>query len=94
MPAICVLEVFKVGVWQRGESDALRAVALMQQGMVIDLDATFALTAAKLGVEHKLPLADSVVYATARLVNGVVWTQNADFDGLADVEYRPKPPAA
>lgn len=94
VPSICLLEVFKMVLRQRGESDALQAVALMQQGMVADLDATLALSAAKLGLEHKLPLADGVIYATARLVHGVLWTQDADFDGLPDVEYHPKPASA
>ena len=87
VPAVCLLEVFKVVLRQRGESDALQAVALMQQGTVIDLDASLALMAAKAGLEHKLPLADSIVYATAQRVGGVVWTQDDDFDGLPDVEY-------
>jgi toxin FitB len=87
VPAICLLEVFKMVLRQRDESDALQAVALMQQGMVIDLDASLALAAAKAGIDHKLPLADSIVYATAQRVRGVVWTQDDDFDGLPDVEY-------
>jgi uncharacterized protein with PIN domain len=90
VPSICVLEVFKVVLRQRGEGDALQAAALMQQGRVVDLDATLALTAARLGVEHKLPLADSVVYAVAHHVSGLVWTQDEHFDGLADVRYFPK----
>ena len=90
VPAICLLEVFRVVLRQRGESDALQAVALMQQGTVIDLDSSLALSAAKLGVDHKLPLADSIVYATARLVGGMVWTQDADCEGLPNVEYVPK----
>ena len=91
VPAICLLEVFKVVLRQRGESDALQAAALMRQGTVVDLDATLALSAATLGVAHKLPLADSIVYATAMRVGGVVWTQDEDFDGLPDVAYFPKP---
>jgi predicted nucleic acid-binding protein len=91
VPAICLLEVFKVVLRQRGESDALQAAALMQQGTVINLDSALALAAAKAGVEHKLPLADSVVYATAQSVGGVVWTQDDDFASLPDVEYFPKP---
>ena len=90
VPSICVLEVFKVVLRERGQGDALQAAALMQQGDVMDLDATVALTAARFGVEHKLPLADSVVYAVAKLVSGVVWTQDEHFDGLADVRYFPK----
>ena len=61
----------------------------MQQGRVVDLDATLALRAASLGLEHKLPLADSIVYAIARELGAVVWTQDADFEGLRDVEYVP-----
>ncbi len=90
VPAICLLEVFKVVARQRGTGDALQAVALMQQGTVVDLDATLALSAATVGLEHRLPLADSIVYATARQVRGVLWTQDDDFEHLPDVEYIPK----
>ena len=90
VPAVCLLEVFKVVARQRGEGAALQAAAVMQQGQVVDLDAGLALTAAALGLAHKLPLADSVVYATARAVGGVVWTQDDDFEGLPDVQYVPK----
>lgn len=90
VPAVCLLEVFKVVARQRGEGAALQAAAVMQQGQVMDLDAGLALTAAALGLAHKLPLADSVVYATARAVGGVVWTQDDDFEGLPDVQYVPK----
>lgn len=90
VPTICLLEVFKVVLRQRGESDALQAVALMQQGAVVELDASLALSAAKLGVDHKLPLADSIVYATARRIDATLWTQDEDFDGLSGVEYHAK----
>ncbi len=87
VPVVCLLEVFKVVLRQRGESDALQAVALMQQGTVVDLDAALAISAASAGVAHKLPLADSIVYATAQAAGAVVWTQDDDFDGLPNVEY-------
>ena len=92
VPSVCLLEVFKVVLRQRGEGDALQAAALMQQGQVVDLDGALALSAAKLGVEHKLPLADSIVYATAQTVEGTVWTQDDDFAGLPGVEFHPKTP--
>jgi uncharacterized protein with PIN domain len=94
VPAICLIEVFKVIARQRDEGAALQAIALMQQGRVIDLDATLALSAAKASIDHKLPLADSFVYATAGQVNGIVWTQDADFEGLDDVRFFPKKKAA
>ncbi len=90
VPAICVLEVFKVVARQRDEGAALQAVALMQQGRVVDLDAALALSAARVGLGRRLPLADGIVYATARAVDGVVWTQDEDFAALPNVEYRPK----
>jgi predicted nucleic acid-binding protein len=90
VPTVCLLEVFKVVARQRGEGDALQAVAIMQQGEVVDLDAALALNAARVGLDHKLPLADSIVYATARAVGGTVWTQDDDFEGLPDVRYVPK----
>lgn len=88
IPSITLLEVFKRLLQQRSESDALQAVAVMQQGQVADLDAPLALSAAKLGVERKLPLADSVILATARRFGATVWTQDEDFDGLPGVNYR------
>jgi predicted nucleic acid-binding protein len=62
----------------------------MQQGQVADLDAPLALSAAKLGVERKLPLAGGVILATARRFGATVWTQDEDFDGLPGVNYRAK----
>jgi predicted nucleic acid-binding protein len=90
VPTIVLLEVFKRIYQQRGETPALHAVAQMQQGRVVELDATVALTAARLGAERKLPLADSVVLATARHLDAEVWTQDADFEGFERVRYRPK----
>ena len=60
----------------------------MQQGAVVDLDAPLALTAAKISADGKLALADSVVLATARRFDAILWTQDADFEGLPGVRYR------
>jgi len=90
VPSICIMEVFKRVLQQRGEGPALQAVALMEQGRVVNLDATIALTAARFGVEHRLPLADSVVFATARHHAARLWTQDSDFKGLPDVRFTPK----
>lgn len=88
--SISVLEVFRWVLREHGETDALRAAALMQQGHVVDLDTTLALRAAKLGIEHKLPLADSVLLATARVFGATLWTQDADFEGITGVQYHPR----
>jgi predicted nucleic acid-binding protein len=87
VPAISVFEVFKRVLQQRTEGEALKAVALMQQGSVIALDAPLALSAAKLSHELKLPMADSIILATARVHRAVLWTQDADFAGVEGVRY-------
>ena len=94
VPSITLLEVFKRVYQQRGEGPALQAVALMQQGRVVDLDGPLALAAAKVSADAKLPLADSVVLATARQFDATLWTQDADFEGLPGVRFRAKPKSA
>lgn len=90
VPTISILEVFKWVLRERGEADALQAVALMQQGEVVDLDTAIATRAAMLGLKHKLPLADSIMFATAETFGATLWTQDADFEGLPGVNYTPK----
>lgn len=87
VPTICLLEVFKRVLQQRGEGAALQAVAQMQQGRIVDLDGPLALSAARISYDLKLPLADSVILATARAHDAVIWTQDADFAKLKDVKY-------
>ena len=90
VPSITVLEVFKRVLQQRGENDALQAVALMQEGRIVDLDAGLALNAAKLSAELRLPMADSIILATARAHKATIWTQDADFEKLPDAKYKAK----
>jgi predicted nucleic acid-binding protein len=88
VPTLSLFEVFKRVLEQRGEGEALQAVSVMRQGMVVDLDTPIALRAAKLSVEHRLPMADSVILATARSYDATLWTQDADFEDLLGVQYR------
>ena len=90
VPTLALLEVFKRVLLQRGEGKALHAVALMRQGRVVELDSAVALSAARLGLVHRLALADSVIYATARSFDALLWTQDADFDGLPGVRFMAK----
>ena len=87
VPSICILEVFKRVFQQRDEGAALQAVALMLQGQVQELDTEIALTAGRIGLDYRLPLADSVVLATARQHGAALWTQDADFKGLEGVKF-------
>jgi predicted nucleic acid-binding protein len=87
VPSISIYEVFKRVLQQRGEGEALQAVAVMQQGLVVDLDASLALRAARISVNSGLPMADSVILATARAHNATLWTQASDFASMEDVRY-------
>ena len=90
VPTICLFEVFKVVLRERSESDALQAIALMKQGKVVDLTAEIALEAAKISHDHKIPMADSIVLATALNWDGTIWTQDSDFEKFSRVKYFPK----
>ena len=90
VPTLSLLEVFKKLLRESGESSALLAIAHMRMGKLVDLDPHLALSAAKLGLERKLPLADSVMFATAVQYNATLWTQDDDFADTPGVRYFPK----
>lgn len=90
VPTLSIYEVFKRVYAQRGEEDALAAVALMEQGHVVELDSSTALTAARLSLQLKLPMADSIMLATAAHHEATFWTQDADFAGVPGVRYVPR----
>ena len=90
VPAISIYEVFKVLFREAGEDAALVGASAMQRGHVVDLTSQLAMSAASLSLEHSLPMADSIILASARAHEAVVWTQDADFKGLDQVKYFPK----
>jgi len=90
VPTICLYEVFKVVLRESGEDNALQATALMKQGKVIDITQDVAIMAAKISHEQQLPMADSLILATAYRYEAVVWTQDVDFKGKPSVKFFPK----
>jgi len=80
-------EVYKRIAQQRDDNAAIQAIAVMQEGTVVDFSADLAISAAKVALELKLPLADSIILATARLHRATIWTQDSDLEGLAGVKY-------
>jgi len=87
VPTLSLFEVFKRIAQQRSEDEALRAIAVMEQGKVVDLDRATALEAARLSMQHGIAMADSVMLATAYRHRATLWTQDSDFDGLAGARY-------
>ena len=88
VPTLSIFEVFKRVLVQREESQALQSIALMHQGHVIDLTASLALDATRLSRSARLPMADSIMLATARAHGATLWTQDSDFEGLPDVRFQ------
>ena len=89
VPVITIYEVFKVVLRESAENEALQAVAAMQKGKIIDLNANIAMDASKLSLQHHLPMADSIILATARAYDCVIWTQDSDFQHIEGVNYFP-----
>ena len=87
VPSISMYEVYKCVYKQRGMDTATTAIGVMNQAQVVDLSTTISLTAATYSLNYKLPMADSIIYATAQLHDATVWTQDADFKNLPNVKY-------
>ncbi|MFQ5401556.1 MAG: type II toxin-antitoxin system VapC family toxin [Anaerolineae bacterium] len=87
VPTICLYEVFKRMLSQRGEEAALQVVGVMSLGAVTDLTREIAINAAQISSDRKLAMADSIILATAQANKAVLWTQDADFEGIEGVEY-------
>lgn len=93
VPTISIFDVFKRTLIEKGRTDALEAVAIMYDGKVVDLDREIALIAADFSFELKLPMADSIILATARAHGATLWTQDEyfkDIDGVKYIEKKPK----
>ncbi|MCP3960251.1 MAG: type II toxin-antitoxin system VapC family toxin [bacterium] len=94
VPTVSLYEVFKRILQQSDEGSALQAVVVMQQGRVIDLSQPLALRAAVISAQLQLPMADSIMLATARSHGATLWTQDSDFEHIDGVRYIPKDASA
>ena len=90
VPTIVVFEVYKRVYQQRDRHAALQAIATLHSGRIVDLTIRLAIAAAAISNSEKLPMADSVILATARAENAVLWTQDVDFEHIAGVKFRAK----
>ena len=88
VPIITIYEVYKVALREFGAAHANQAVALMREGQVIDINLNLALSAAATG----LPMADSLIYATAQSQGATLWTQDTHFETLPGVKFFAKSP--
>ncbi len=87
VPTVCMFEVFKRLLDQRGEEGALQAIGFMSLGTIADLTREVAVNAAKLSIDLKLAMADGIILATTHAYDATLWTQDADFKGIESVQY-------
>ena len=87
VPTVCIYEVFKRLLAQRGEESALQAIGIMSLGIIADLTREIAVNAATISSEFKMAMADSIVLATVRTYDATLWTQDADFEGIGGVQF-------
>jgi len=90
VPSVSIYEVFKRVLQQRGHDEALQVIVVMLQGAVVDLNTSLALSAARVSIDCALPMADSIMLATAHAYNATLWTQDADFRGMDGIQYTEK----
>jgi len=90
VPTVTIYEVFRVVLRESGENDALQAAAAMQKGTVVAFTVPLAIAASKLSIKHALPMADSLILATAQEFNAILWTQDSDLKNINNVKYFPK----
>lgn len=87
VPTISMYEVFKIMSQRQGEASAFEAAALMHQGEVVPLSEGLAVSAARLSRQLALPMADSIILATASAHGATLWTQDKDFAAIEGVKY-------
>ena len=87
VPSITIYEVLKVVLRESGENEALQVVAAMQKGSVVELTTRLAIAASRISLQCRLPMADSIILATARDYNATIWTQDVHFENIPGVNY-------
>jgi len=87
IPSVCIYEVAKRVMSQFGEDAALKAAGVMSVGVVADMDRQTALEAAQISLQEGLAMADSMILATARRFEALLWTMDAHFKGMEGVKY-------
>ena len=90
VPTITLYEVFKNLAVEKNDDYAMRIITYMRSGTVIALDSRLSVFAAQISQKHKLPMADSIIYATAIQYSAVLWTSDKHFKEMHGVHYLPK----
>jgi predicted nucleic acid-binding protein len=84
VPAIVLHEVYKKLLSIRGSTSADRFLSSASRARVISMDERLALLAARVSLDHRLAMADAMIYATALVTEAHLVTADAHFHGLPE----------
>jgi predicted nucleic acid-binding protein len=87
IPTIILYELWKKISREKGEDKAIELVAQLKRYEIVPLDESLSISAAKISNEYKIPMADSIIYATLMKYNATLWTQDSDFKDFENVKY-------
>jgi predicted nucleic acid-binding protein len=87
VPSIVVYEVCKILLSKSSGENVKDSVHVMQTGRIIVLDVSLSIDAAEVSRIYRLPMADSIIYATTLRYDAILWTTDKHFDGLPNVRY-------
>jgi predicted nucleic acid-binding protein len=90
VPTITLYEVYKKLLAEKDEEYAIDVVSYMQGGTVVDITAALSLSAARISRAYKLPMADSIIYATSLHYKSVVFSCDKHFKDIPNIRYFPK----
>jgi toxin FitB len=85
IPTIIVFEVYKKLFAVHGKTFADRSYSQALQGQIVPWNEHLAQGAAVWSAEHRLPVADAIIYATAQAFQAQLITSDSHFRGLPRV---------
>lgn len=90
VPTLIQFELYQWIERELNEEKALEIVGITEQAQVIPLSTRIALDAAELSKQHKLAMADAIIYATAQSQQANLITADKHFKDLPHVTYLQK----
>lgn len=91
VPGVVVYEVCRRLSHLYGTEGEAQGFAFMSLARLAPGDWMLFRQAARAAAEHRLALADAIIWQTAQAHGAALYTQDADLQGLPGVVYRPKP---
>jgi toxin FitB len=90
VPALALFEVHKFFSRRADAAQRDACLDIMRRGTVVPVTDARAIAASAVALQHKLAMADAVMYSIAREYEATFWTQDVDYQGLAGVQYTAK----